>query len=236
VITLQFPRSDVGNPSNGTPLYSATSVSATSTSPESATTLFNLIDATPPLDLVVGAPGTVGGTPALSGPRGGGATACQQATGRLRGRTLGRVKLGMTRARARSLYAHWSTRSGRDDMDFFFVCPKGIRAGYPSARLLRTLSKHERHAVRGRVVFLLTANRRYALRGVRPATRLARVARRLHAGRPFRIGANTWYVVRDGSSRGVLKVRHGVILEIGIANRQLTAGRRLTLRFLKTFR
>jgi len=37
----------VGNPSNGTALYSIAAFSATSTTPQSATTLFNLIDATP---------------------------------------------------------------------------------------------------------------------------------------------------------------------------------------------
>jgi hypothetical protein len=48
---------------------------------------------------------------------------------------------------------------------------------------------------------------------------------------------NTWYLVGNGPSRGVLKVRHGVILEIGIANKRLAAGgRRTALRFLKAFR
>jgi hypothetical protein len=122
-------------------------------------------------------------------------------------------------------------------MDFFFICPKGIRAGYPSVALLRSLSKRERRAVKGRAVLLLTANRHYALRGVKPATRLAKVRRRLHVSRAYKVGLNTWYLVPNGPSRGVLKVRHGVILEIGIANKQLTAGgTRATLRFLKAFR
>jgi hypothetical protein len=122
-------------------------------------------------------------------------------------------------------------------MDFFFVCPKGIRAGYPSAGLLRTLSKRERRAVKGRAVILLTADRHYALHGVKPATRLAKVRRRLHVGRGYKIGLNTWYLVSNGASRGVLKVRHGVILEIGIADKQLTgAGTRATARFLRAFR
>jgi hypothetical protein len=238
VITMRIPRSAVGSPSDGTALYSITAFSATSTSPQSAGTLFNLIDATPPFELVVGPPGTVGGVPSLTGTGAGrgGAGACIAAAGRLAGKTLGRVRLGMTRTRARELFPHWSTRSRRDDMDFFFVCPKGVRAGYPSAVLLRTLSHRERRAVRGRVVLILTANRHYALHGVRPATRLARVARRLHVGRGIKIGLNTWYLIGNGPSRGVLKVRHGVILEVGIANKQLTSGARATFRFLKAFR
>ncbi|HKO26104.1 MAG TPA: hypothetical protein VJU80_01485, partial [Solirubrobacteraceae bacterium] len=167
----------------------------------------------------------------------GGRGVCQKATGRLAGRTLGRLKLGVTRAHARKLFVHWSTRGRHDDMDFFFICPKGIRAGYPSAALLRSLSKRERRAVKGRAVILLTANRHYALHGVKQGARLARVRRRLHVSRGYKIGLNTWYLVPNGHSRGVLKVRHGVIFEVGIANKRLTTGgRRAILRFLKAFR
>ena len=89
----------------------------------------------------------------------------------------------------------------------------------------------------GRVVILLTANRHYALRGVKPGTRLARVRRRLHVSRGYKLGLNTWYLVSGESSRGVLKVRRGVILEIGIANKQLAGGApRAIIRFLRAFR
>jgi len=60
VITLRIPRADVGNPANGTRLYSVTAFTATSATPQSAETLFNLIDSTTPFELVVGPPGTVG--------------------------------------------------------------------------------------------------------------------------------------------------------------------------------
>jgi hypothetical protein len=54
VITLHVPESAVGLPaaSGHTTLYSVTAFSATSTTPQSATTLFNLIDATKPFDVV----------------------------------------------------------------------------------------------------------------------------------------------------------------------------------------
>jgi hypothetical protein len=39
----------------------------------------------------------------------------------------------------------------------------------------------------------------------------------------------------DGASRGVLKVRHGVIEEIGVANRRLTDSSRADRRFLTSF-
>jgi hypothetical protein len=54
VITFRVPLKDVGNPPNGTRLYSATAFTATAASPQSANTLFNQIDATPPFELVVG--------------------------------------------------------------------------------------------------------------------------------------------------------------------------------------
>jgi hypothetical protein len=49
------------------------------------------------------------------------------------------------------------------------------------------------------------------------------------------VGLNTWYLAPGTDSRGVLKVRHGVIEEVGIANRRLTASRVAARRFLKSF-
>jgi hypothetical protein len=140
----------------------------------------------------------------------------------------------MTRARARSQFSRVSLR-GRRYMDFFCPAHDGIRVGYPSPKLLDGLSPGERSRVRGRVVLALSSNRHYALRGVRPGVRLASVARRLRVGKGFHVGLNWWYLAPDGSSRGVLKVRDGVIEEVGIANSRLTRTRRAALRFLRSF-
>ncbi len=233
VITIRVPRSDVGNPPNGTTLYSATAFTATSTAPQSSSTLFNLIDAATPFDLVVGPPGSGGSGGATGATHGG--TGCPRAAGALRGTRLGPLRLGMTRARARVSVGRWSTR-GRRHMDFFCLRPVGIRAAYAYQRMLRRLPRAQRHRLSGRVVLLLTANRHYALRGVRPGARLARVARRLHVGRAERIGSNRWYTFADGGVTGVLKVRHGKVAEIGIANRRLTARRTAAMRFLRSLR
>ena len=158
---------------------------------------------------------------------------CPMATGRLGGDSLGAVSLGMTRAQARRAFVLSST-GGRRDMDFLCLSPIGIRVGYPSVDLLRTLSASERQRVQGRVVLALTANRFYALRGVHPGARLAAVARRLGVGPGIHVGLNWWYLAPKGSSRAVLKVRHGVVLEIGIANEHLTQGSSAALRFLKS--
>jgi hypothetical protein len=58
VITFRVPLKDVGNPRNGTRLYSATAFTSTASSPQSANTLFNQIDATPPFELVIARPRT----------------------------------------------------------------------------------------------------------------------------------------------------------------------------------
>jgi hypothetical protein len=159
---------------------------------------------------------------------------CPVATGRLGGAKLGPVKLGMTRAKARRAYRFSSTR-GHRYMQFFCLAPNGVRVGYASPKLLRHLPRHERRRFRGRVVIALTANHHYALRGVRPGTRLAHVRRRLHAGKPFHVGLNFWYLVPNGASHGVLKVRHGMIQEIGIATKRLTRQRASDRIFLRTF-
>jgi putative CocE/NonD family hydrolase len=182
------------------------------------------------LPLITAAPGSRGGLVAAARmPLG-----CPRATGTLHGVTLGPVRLGMTRARARTAFVSSSTQ-GRPYMDFFCLSPVGIRVGYASARLQRSVSPAARRRVRGTVVMALTANTHYALRGVRAGALLRTVAARLHVGRGYAVGLNTWYLVWNGRSRGVLMVRNGVVLEIGIADLLLTQNRSASLRFLKSF-
>lgn len=161
-------------------------------------------------------------------------TACPAATGSVHGRTLGLITLGMTRKSARRALRFSATR-GRTLMDFFCLTHTGIRVGYPSAALLRSETRAARRRLRGRAVLVLTANRRYLLRGVRPASRLAPVARRLRVGRPLHVGRNDWYFVTRGAANGILKVRHGVIEEIGLADKALTGGRARQRRFIRSF-
>ena len=120
-------------------------------------------------------------------------------------------------------------------MDFFCLTPGGIRAGYPSPRLLRALPKRQRAKLSGHVIFLSTASPFYSLRGVRPGASLAAARRVLHLGGPLRVGLNDWYLAPYGRVRAVLKVRHGRVEEIGIAVKALTRNHRLALRFLKSF-
>lgn len=170
--------------------------------------------------------------PALGAPPplGSGKGACPAATGRLARLGLGPLRLGMTRARARRLLTHFSTR-GRRSWDFFCLAPVGIRAGYVNAKMLRHVRRAQR-GLNGRVVILLSADRRYSLRGVSAGARLRKVARALRISRVIRIGANDWYITPNGTSHGVIRVRHGVIEEIGIANKSLTQSYAAARQFL----
>jgi hypothetical protein len=160
---------------------------------------------------------------------------CAAPTGRLGGSQLGPIALRQKRTAARTALSQFSTRR-RLNMDFFCLAGGGIRAGYPSAKLLRSLPRAQRRRFRGRVVLALTSDHFYALRGVEPATRLSTARRTLHLLWHFTIGRNRWYVVRGtGGAHGILKVRHGVVEEIGIAPSRLTRTRRQSRRFMASF-
>jgi pimeloyl-ACP methyl ester carboxylesterase len=159
---------------------------------------------------------------------------CPAPSGRLAGRTLGPVTLGSKRARVRRALPRYTTTANH--MDRFCLTGGGvIRVGYPSAKLLRGLPPRQRAHVAQTVILALTANRHYALRGVRPGTRLTAAVARLHPGQPFQIGANRWYVVAQTTSAAVLRVRGGIVQEVGIASRQFTRGRAARRRLLRSF-
>ena len=61
-------------------------------------------------------------------------------------------------------------------------------------------------------------------------------AKGLHVGKGFVIGLNDWYVAPGTKSNYVFKVRHGVIQEIGIANKADTKTPAQQRRFLSSFK
>ena len=155
-------------------------------------------------------------------------------TGRLTARTLGRLRLGMTRARSLRMYADGSSQ-GRRYWDFFCLAGGKVRVAYASPRLLKTLSSSQRHTFRGRVALALTANPYYALHGIRAGASLRSAARALHTGAAFQVGLNDWYMAPDGVTTTILKVRHGIVQEIGIADATLTHTRRAERAFITSF-
>jgi hypothetical protein len=159
---------------------------------------------------------------------------CPLATGRLGGTRLGLLRLGMTRAQARRAYRHSSNR-GRRYEDFFCLTPNGVRVGYASPKLLRSIARRLRRRYRGRVVWASTANDYYAVHGVVPGSSLRAARHRLHLSRAYHVGRNFWYFAPNGSSRALLKVRRGEVQEIGIATKRLTGTRRAQRAFVRSF-
>jgi hypothetical protein len=162
------------------------------------------------------------------------ANGCPTATGRLTGNTLGLIKLGMTGAQATSQYAQSSTH-GTSNWEYFCAAPIGVRVAYASDRLLKTLTPRQRTSERGRIVLALTANSFYALDGVRPGESLTTAANKLHTGAAIRVGANDWYMAPNGSTTAILKVRDGIVQEIGTATKKVTQHRRAQRTFITSF-
>jgi hypothetical protein len=159
---------------------------------------------------------------------------CPGATGKLAGTTLGLVHLGMTRTQARHAYTHSSNR-GRKYQDFFCLTPIGVRVGYASPALLKTLPKSERKGLSDRVVWASTSSAFYTVRGMRVGATIAAASKALHTTGPFHIGLNDWYLAANGSSTAVFKVRHRIVEEIGIGDKALTKGHKAQVNFLKSF-
>lgn len=158
---------------------------------------------------------------------------CPGATGTMTGTSIGKIVLGMTRSRARYLYRQHSNR-GKQYEDFFCLAPIGVRVGYASPMLLNTLSKRKQPQFRGTVVWSSTSNPYYSLDGIRGGS-LAAASRVLGTESPFHIGPNYWYLARKASYTAVLKVRGGVVEELGIADNALTTTRKTQAVLMHSF-
>jgi beta-glucosidase len=159
---------------------------------------------------------------------------CARAGGSLSPSSLEGLRLGLTRTAARGLFGSVVLREG-PYLDYFCGGAEGIRAGYPSPHLLASARAGERRRLKGRVVLVLTDSARFSLRGIRPGTPLSQARRRAVLTGPIAVGANQWYVLSFGRGRGVLQVRHGKVLEIGIAEPGLTANAREDRLFFGSF-
>jgi hypothetical protein len=214
---------------DGTPIPGATG----------ATYIVQLLDDADTLTCTVIASNTAGpGLPATSGGAFVGNKEelnCPKPTGRLSGLGLGPLALGEPLKRAeQALRINSSGPYGF--REFCLYAGFGIRAAIPTTKLLRPVKPKLRAGLKGRLVIALTPNRFYALDGILPGSQISAVPKRLHVGKPFVIGQNTWYFVPGKAATGVLKVRNGEIFEIGIANKRLTSGSRRSQRaFMSSF-
>jgi subtilase family serine protease len=149
---------------------------------------------------------------------------CPAATGRLARATLGQITLGMTRKRARAAYAHSSLRSTAN-VDSFCLTPTGIIVGYPSAHQLARLGRRQRAGFTGRVIWVLTANARYALHGIRAGATLASARRALPRGNLVTRRGTQWYFAPAGRITALIEIRNGVVQAVGIATGRFTGSR-----------
>jgi hypothetical protein len=159
---------------------------------------------------------------------------CPAATGTVSGTTIGLARLGMTQHQARHAYTHSSNR-GFQFKDFFCLTPFGIRVGYASPKLLKTLPRHQRRRLAGRVVWISTDNARYAIKGIRAGATLTTARLALPHGDYFRVGKNYWYLAPAGTTTAVLKVRHNIVEEIGIADKHLTRSHKANRNLMTSF-
>jgi adhesin/invasin len=229
------PGTWAGNPTfsylwsrDGTPIPGATGPTYTVQSVDEGTTLTCTVTAAD------AAGATQSATPASIDVPVRQAAQCPAATGRLTGTQLGQVSLGMTRRQAQAAYADSSDR-GDAYQDFFCLTPSGIRGGFASPDLLATLSAGRRSTYAGRVVWVSTSNVYYAIDGIRSGATLKAAARRLKLGKVFMIGANAWYLASAGPATAILKVRDGIVQEIGIGEASLTRTRAEQRTFLTSF-
>jgi hypothetical protein len=180
-----------------------------------------------PAGSTVSAPGPVGSAaPIVKG--------CPAATGKVTGTALGLLKLGETRARARKAYAKTTYRRTKYQ-DFFCLTPIGIRVGYGSPALLKSVPAHQRKRLSGRAVWASTTNSFYAIHGIRVGTLLSKARKALKLTGPVRVRHNTWYLARNGASTAVFKARGRTITEIGIATKTLSTGHKQRVALLKSF-
>ncbi|MGH2874023.1 MAG: putative Ig domain-containing protein [Solirubrobacteraceae bacterium] len=159
---------------------------------------------------------------------------CPAATGKLSGTTLGLLKLGETRKRAERTYSHSSDR-GKQYEDFFCLTPIGVRVGYASPKLLRTLPASKRGRYNDRVIWISTASGYYAVHGVRVDATVTAAGKALKLGKVFAVGLNDWYFAPAGAATAILKVRDRIVQEIGLASRALTQTRGAQRIFLNSF-
>ncbi len=159
---------------------------------------------------------------------------CPAATGKLAGTKLGLIALGMTRRQTQRAYKHSSSRGSRYQ-EFFCLTPIGVRAGFASPTVLTNVTRSHRKSLQGHVIWISTASAFYAIDGVRPGAAVTAASSRLKLGAPFAIGSNRWYLAPAGPATAVLKVRGGIVQEIGIASKQLTKSRRAQRTFLTSF-
>ena len=159
---------------------------------------------------------------------------CPAPAGSVGGETVGVFTIGMSQQQARLTLEHFNVTQNKFD-NFCLYQGWGIRLGYPTSALLSTVPAADRATYAGHVVLGLTANPFYSLGGVHPGTTIKDAAKLLHLSKVFHVGSNDWYFAVGGAETGVLKVRNGVVQEVGLASLALTKTRAEQRVFINSF-
>ena len=158
-------------------------------------------------------------------------TVFPQDTGGQSGTHLGALSLGMTRTAADLADPFTRLWALPNQTDFRFT-PVGIRVGYASRTLLRTIPTSQREALANRVIWISTSAPRYRVDGIRVGATVARVERVIANCNRFTVGENDWYLGGDGSVTAIFKARNGLVQEVGIVSKRLTLTRTAQFRYL----
>ena len=140
----------------------------------------------------------------------------------------------MTRAQAQHAYTRSSSR-GKAYEEFFCLTPRGVRVGYASPTEIASLPQADRDRYAGRVIWISTSSAYYAIDGVRVGATVQAAAMHLRLEPVFVVGLNDWYPAPVRGATAILKVRHGIVQELGIAEAALTLTRSAQRTFLTSF-
>jgi glycosyltransferase A (GT-A) superfamily protein (DUF2064 family) len=144
------------------------------------------------------------------------------------------VELGMTRKQARAAFPRSSLHAA-GDKDFFCLTPSGVDVGYATAALLKPLSSRQRKQLQGRVVWIWTADRSYAIDRIDTGAASAAAKRALPNGTVVSARGDRWYFARAGSATAAFELRGGHVVQVGIAAPQLTRDANADRRFISGF-
>jgi len=167
---------------------------------------------------------------------GAGAGICALPTRRVGGKRVDRARLGARRRAGRGVYPRYSLNRRTAKFDRFCLVGGGyVRLGYPTAGITKGLGRPDAARIRDRTVLALTSSPRHRLSGLRKGSKASTVRRRLRGEQRYRVGPYEWYLAASRQARIVVKLRHGKVIEMGLADPRLTRDKKLIARFLHTF-
>jgi len=157
---------------------------------------------------------------------------CPAPVGKLTTAGLGPMQLDETLGEAK-LSLPSSTFKRGVDLERFCLSPAGVTVGFPDPALAALLKGTPG---RNQLVWELTGNPHYSYRGIAPGIALSTAQQILTGGTTVPQGATTYYLVPTRVSTIVLAARGGVVEQLGIADRRVTASSALIAALVASLR